>query len=294
MTHAQPHIQPLKKPEWLRVRAPSGEEYNRLKQLITKERLHTVCESASCPNIGECWNLGTATFMILGNTCTRACRFCHVDSSSRPRPVDLDEPKRLADTVEKMKLKHIVITSVTRDDLPDGGAKHFYNCITAIRERVPNVTIEILTPDFQLDTRAIDVVLSAKPEVFNHNVETVERLTPKIRSGAKFDRSLKVLEYVKSVSPRTKTKSGIMLGLGETNEEVKETIVALRKHQVDLLTIGQYLQPTPWYHPVMRYASPDEFRELGEFAKSLGFSHVESGPLVRSSYHAEKGVIQKH
>jgi lipoic acid synthetase len=280
----------LPRPPWLRVRAPTGPNYTHLRQLISQRRLNTVCSSASCPNMGECWELGTATFMILGRICTRACRFCDVDSYSRPGPVDLDEPKRLADTVEEMNLKHVVITSVTRDDLADGGANHFARCLNAIRERMPHVTLEVLTPDFLGNEDLIQIVLDAKPEVFNHNLETVERLTPKIRSGAKYHRSLGVLLAAKKRAPQHKTKSGIMLGLGETNDEVKQSIQDLRAQNVDILTLGQYLRPSEWHHKVMRYATPEEFLELGNFARSLGFSHVESGPLVRSSYHAEKGV----
>lgn len=277
------------KPPWLRVRAPTGANYQHLHQLIKEQRLNTVCSSASCPNIGECWELGTATFMILGRVCTRACRFCDVDSYSRPGPLDLNEPQRLARTVEQMQLKHVVITSVTRDDLPDGGAGHFANCLNAIRSRIPSITLEVLVPDFLGNKAHIQTVLDAKPEIFNHNIETVEHLTPKIRSGAQYRRSLSVLRTAKEYSQVT-TKSGIMLGLGETHDEVKISIQDLRDHQVNILTIGQYLRPSTWHHTVMRYATPEEFHELGQFARSLGFSHVESGPLVRSSYHAEKGL----
>ncbi len=285
---AEPPV--LAKPPWLRVRAPSGENYQRLKALITSQRLNTVCSSASCPNIGECWEQGTATFMILGRICTRACRFCDVDSYSRPGPVDLDEPNRLSQTIALMGLKHAVITSVTRDDLPDGGAKHFANCLTSIKERVPQITLEVLVPDFLGNPDSIQIVLDAKPAVFNHNIETVEALTPKIRSGAQYRRSLEVLRLAKEKAPSIKTKSGIMLGLGENNEDVKQAIADLRENKVNILTLGQYLRPSQWHHPVMRYATPEDFFALGNFAKSLGFSHVESGPLVRSSYHAEKAV----
>ena len=280
----------LAKPPWLRVRAPSGENYERLKALITSQRLHTVCSSASCPNISECWEQGTATFMILGRICTRACRFCDVDSYSRPGPVDLDEPNRLSQTIALMGLKHAVITSVTRDDLPDGGAKHFANCLTSIKERVPQITLEVLVPDFLGNPDSIQTVLDAKPAVFNHNIETVEALTPKIRSGAQYRRSLAVLKLAKEKSPLIKSKSGIMLGLGEDNQQVKQAITDLREHNVDILTLGQYLRPSLWHHAVMRYATPEEFYSLGNYARSLGFSHVESGPLVRSSYHAEKAL----
>ncbi|MDA0713448.1 MAG: lipoyl synthase [bacterium] len=280
----------LVKPSWLRVRAPNGENYQRLKNLISQKRLNTVCSSASCPNIGECWELGTATFMILGRVCTRACRFCDVDSYSRPGPIDLDEPARLAETTRLMQLKHVVITSVTRDDLPDGGAKHFANCLDSIKKLVPDITLEVLVPDFLGNNEAIQTVLNAQPNIFNHNLETVERLTPKIRSGAKYQRSLNVLLTAKRLAPQIKTKSGLMLGLGETILEIKKSINDLRAHEVEILTIGQYLRPSPWHHEVIRYATPAEFAELAIYAKEQGFSHVESGPLVRSSYHAEKAI----
>lgn len=277
--------QPIK-PPWLRVRAPTGENYQRLTNLIRSKRLNTVCSSASCPNMGECWEQGTATFMILGRICTRACRFCDVDSYSRPAPVDLEEPKRLAETIAEMALKHAVITSVTRDDLPDGGASHFVNCLNAIRALSPDITLEVLTPDFKGSEKDILTVLAAKPEVFNHNLETTEELTPRIRSGAQYRRSLEVLRFAKSQTPEIRTKSGLMLGLGETNDQIKQSLRDLRDNQVDMLTLGQYLRPSNFHHEVMRYATPEEFLELGNYAKSLGFKRVESGPLVRSSYHA--------
>ncbi len=277
--------QPIK-PPWLRVKAPTGENYQRLTNLIRSKRLHTVCSSASCPNMGECWEQGTATFMILGRICTRACRFCDVDSYSRPGPVDLEEPQRLAETVFEMGLKHAVITSVTRDDLQDGGASHFVHCLNAIRGLCPDITLEVLTPDFKGREQDILTVLKAQPEVFNHNLETVESLTPKIRSGAQYKRSLEVLRFAKSQAPHIKTKSGLMLGLGETNDQIKQSLQDLRDHQVDMLTLGQYLRPSSFHHEVMRYATPEEFLELGNYARSLGFWRVESGPLVRSSYHA--------
>lgn len=276
----------LERPHWLRVKAPTGQNYQRLAELIRTKRLNTVCSSASCPNMGECWELGTATFMILGRVCTRACRFCDVDSYSRPAPVDLEEPKRLAEAVQDMQLKHAVITSVTRDDLPDGGAAHFARCLEAIRVLNPDITLEVLVPDFNGNQTDIDTVLAAKPAVFNHNLETVEELTPRIRSGAKYQRSLEVLRYAKSKAPQIKTKSGLMLGLGESNAQIKQSLRNLREHQVDMLTLGQYLRPSSFHHAVMRYATPEEFAELGAYAKSLGFWRVQSGPLVRSSYHA--------
>jgi lipoic acid synthetase len=276
----------LAKPDWLRVRAPSGPKYNELRGLITTKRLHTVCSSASCPNIGECWEAGTATFMIMGNICTRACRFCDVNSYSRPKPLDLEEPQRLAEAVFEMKLRHVVITSVTRDDLADFGALHFVKCIQAVKEKNPEVRIEILAPDFGGEREQIAKVAKPPLQIFNHNIETVKRLTPKIRSGGAYLRSLSVLQTVKEVAPAIKTKSGIMLGLGEEDDEVKEAIVDLRQHGVEILTIGQYLRPSAFHHAVMRYAEPRIFLELKRFALSLGFMHVESGPLVRSSYHA--------
>lgn len=294
MTSCHPGLNPgppniESKPTWLRVRAPSGDRYEQLKDLIKKERLHTVCSSASCPNIGECWNIGTATFMIMGNICTRACRFCHV-KTARPGPLDLDEPKRLADTVERMVLDHVVITSVTRDDLPDGGAKHIRKCLDTIHQRLPNITLEVLTPDFSGRPMDVKLVATSHIRVFNHNIETVRRLTRKIRSGGQYDRSLSILKLAKAFNPNLKTKTGLMLGLGETLDEVKEALCDARDHEIDTFTIGQYLRPTLKHHPVMRYAKPEEFLELKTFALQLGFSHVESGPLVRSSYHAEQGV----
>lgn len=281
---------PKRHPPWLRVRAPGGERYRELKQLLEERRLHTVCSSAACPNVGECWSAGTATFMILGNLCTRACRFCDVKTSNRPLPVDLDEPARLAEAAALMGLRHVVITSVARDDLADGGARQFARCITAVKERIPGVTLEVLVPDFRGDKASVETVTDAAPEVFNHNLETVSRLTKKIRSGAQYARSLAVLEMAKQLRPEMRTKSGVMLGLGETDDEVKQAIRDLRDHGTDILTIGQYLRPSPGHHEVVRYAEPAVFEELGAFARELGFVHVESGPLVRSSYHAERGV----
>lgn len=287
---SQCQSQVLPRPEWLRVRAPSGERYQELHRLLKSERLNTVCSSAACPNMGECWNIGTATFMILGNQCTRACRFCNVQSKLRPGPVDLNEPERLVDAALTMGLKHVVITSVARDDLADGGATQFARCLNLLRERAPHMSTEVLVPDFLGDEKNLRLVVDANPNIFNHNLETIARLTPKIRSGAQYHRSLKLLQTVKAWAPHIQTKSGLMLGLGEENAEVKTSIEDLRTHDCDQLTIGQYLRPTAWHHPLHRYASPEEFTELGTFAKALGFSHVESGPLVRSSYHAERGV----
>ena len=282
--------QPSQKPPWLRVKAPSREGAKRLKKLIDHQRLNTVCESAACPNMGECWQAGTATFMILGNLCTRACRFCDVKTSNRPGAVDLNEPQRLAEASAQMNLKHIVLTSVTRDDLPDGGAMHFVRCMESIRDACDEVTLEILTPDFRGNLEDLQTVLDANPEIFNHNIETIQRLTPKIRSGAVYHRSLDLLLEAKKRAPHIKTKSGLMLGLGETDEEVMQTIRDLNDAKVDILTLGQYLRPSPKHHKVMRYVAPQNFKNLGDFAKTLDFSHVESGPLVRSSYHAERAL----
>ena len=283
------------KPPWLRVQAPGNGKTSELRALLAERRLHTVCSSAACPNMGDCWAAGTATFMILGNECTRACRFCDVKTSVSPNAVDLDEPARLAEAAVLMGLKHVVITSVARDDLDDGGARHFARCLHAVRASLPTATLEVLVPDFLGSEESIVTVLDAlreggKPAVFNHNVETCERLTPKIRSGAVYRRSLQVLQAAKRLRPDVKTKTGIMLGLGETDDEVIATIKDARAHDVDILTIGQYLRPSSWNHEVMRYVDPAQFAEFGAFARTLGFSHVESGPLVRSSYHAERGV----
>jgi lipoic acid synthetase len=283
------HEEP-ERPPWIRVRAPSGDRYRELRGLLEERRLHTVCSSAACPNIGECWGNGTATFMILGNHCTRACRFCDVLTTSRPPPVDLDEPERLAEAAALMRLDHVVITSVARDDLEDGGAAQFVRCLEAVNARLPEATLEVLVPDFAERRQSVRDVVDAPLHVFNHNLETVRRRTLRIRSGADYDRSLAVLKMAKEMNPEVKTKSGLMLGLGETDDELKQAIEDLRAADVDLLTLGQYLRPSKDHHPVMRYPTPETFAELGEFARGLGFSHVESGPLVRSSYHAERGA----
>ena len=285
----------VRKPEWLRVKAPGAGKTTELQALLRERRLHTVCSSAACPNMGDCWSAGTATFMILGNECTRACRFCDIKTSKTPNAVDLDEPERLAEAAELMQLKHVVITSVARDDLDDGGARHFARCLRAVRARLPSCTLEVLTPDFYGSESSIDTVLEALLEgghagVFNHNVETSERLTPKIRSGAVYKRSLQVLQTAKRLRPEVRTKTGMMLGLGETDDEVRQSIEDARAHDVDILTLGQYLRPSSWNHEVMRYVTPAQFDEFAAFARGLGFAHVESGPLVRSSYHAERGV----
>lgn len=278
-----------KRPEWLKAPAPVGENYRDLKQLVTDLKLHTVCESAACPNIGDCWNRRTATFMILGNLCTRRCGFCAVQKGA-PLEVDQDEPRRVAEAVSRMGLKFAVITSVNRDDQPDGGAGIFAATIRAIRERVPGCGVEVLVPDFQGLHSAMDIVLAAQPDVLNHNTETVPRLYKQVRLGARFERSLEMLAYAKQSHPEIPTKSGLMLGLGETLDEVRETMRALRAHKVDIVTLGQYLRPSVKHLPIVRYVPVEEFAQLKSYGVELGFKHVESGPLVRSSYHADEAV----
>ena len=273
------------RPRWLRAPAPVGENYRDLKGLIERLRLHTVCESAACPNVGECWNHRTATFMMLGNVCTRRCGFCAVGKGA-PLPVDYDEPRRVAEAVAAMGLKFAVITSVNRDDREDGGAELFAMVIRAIRERVPGCGVEVLIPDFQGSHDAVETVMEAAPDVLNHNTETVPRLYRQVRLGARYERSLDVLAHAKRVRPSTPTKSGVMLGLGETPEEVLQVMRDLRAHRVDILTLGQYLRPSPKHLPIVRYVPPAEFDEFRRAGSEMGFSHVESGPLVRSSYHA--------
>jgi lipoic acid synthetase len=279
----------LERPGWLRAPAPVGKNYHELKALIGRLRLHTVCESAACPNVGECWNQRTATFMILGNVCTRRCGFCAVQKGA-PLPVDYDEPARVAEAVEAMGLKFAVITSVNRDDREDGGAELFAMVIRAIRERVAGCGVEVLIPDFQGNLDAVETVMAAGPDVLNHNTETVPRLYRQVRLGARYERSLGVLQHAKRVAPQTPVKSGVMLGLGETPEEVLEVMRDLRAHDVNILTIGQYLRPSPKHLPIVRYVKPDEFAEFKRAGYEMGFSHVESGPLVRSSYHASDGA----
>ena len=275
----------LERPKWLRAPAPVGENYRELKSLIEGLRLHTVCESAACPNVGECWNRRTATFMILGNVCTRRCGFCAVQKGA-PLPVDYGEPARVAEAVAVMGLKFAVITSVNRDDRKDGGAELFAMVIRAIRERIPGCGVEVLIPDFQGSHAAVEMVMEAQPDVLNHNTETVPRLYRQVRLGARFERSLDVLAHAKRVSARTPTKSGLMLGLGETPDEVLATMRELRRSSVDILTLGQYLRPSPKHLPIVRYVPPAEFDELRRAGYEMGFGHVEAGPLVRSSYHA--------
>ena len=277
---------PKRKPEWLRVRLPSGENYSRVKKLMRSQALNTVCEEALCPNLGECWGRGTATFLLMGDICTRSCGFCHI-KTGRPNLLDEDEPRRVAESVQALNLSHCVLTSVNRDELPNGGAHIFVNTIREIRKRVPNCTVEVLIPDFKGDRAALKEVMDAKPEILNHNTETVPRLYRTVRPQANYRQTLRVLSEAKALDPQAVTKSGIMVGLGETKEETIQVIRDLREHQVDILTVGQYLRPTPLHLPVQRYVHPDEFREFKEIALDAGFRWVESAPLVRSSYHAE-------
>lgn len=278
----------IQKPNWLRVKLPIGESYKHVRGLVDQHKLHTICESGNCPNMGECWGEGTATFMILGNICTRSCGFCAV-ATGRPLPVDWDEPQRVAEAIYLMKVKHAVITSVDRDELKDGGAEVWYNTIKAVKALNPDTTLETLIPDFKGNADQVQRIVDAAPEVVSHNMETVERLTKKVRVQAKYHRSLEVLNLLKQGGMRTKT--GIMLGLGETKEEVIATMQDLRTVNCDVLTLGQYLQPTKKHLPVQRFVHPDEFKELKAIGYELGFDYVESGPLVRSSYHSEKHVI---
>jgi lipoic acid synthetase len=275
------------RPPWLKVRFPAGENYGRLQELMRGQVLHTVCEEARCPNIGDCWNRGTATFMILGDTCTRSCGFCAV-KTGRPGTVDHGEPARVALAVQRMGLRHAVITSVNRDELPDGGAGIFAETIRWVRKLSPGTTIEVLIPDFKGDWDALATVTAARPEILNHNTESVPRLYHRVRPQAVYSRSLELLERAKSLDPGSYTKSGLMVGLGETFDEMRDVLRDLAARRVDILTVGQYLQPTPAHLPVVRYWHPDEFVALKEQALAMGFRHVEAGPLVRSSYHAEE------
>src|SRR5271163_1379467 len=279
--------QPAPKPEWLKARAPMGDNYHDLKTLARKLDLHTVCESAHCPNIGECWNHRTATFMLLGNLCTRRCGFCAVPKG-RPQPIDFDEPGRVAEAVEKLGLKFAVVTSVNRDDDNVGGARVFADTIREIRRRVPECRVEVLIPDFQGLEEPLRIVLDAQPDVLNHNTETVPRLYRSVRSGARYERTLTLLENAKKFSPGMVTKSGVMVGLGESTEELIEVFRDLGGRGVDILTVGQYLRPSRDHLPIARFYTPEEFHELRNEALRFGFRHVESGPLVRSSYHAHE------
>jgi lipoic acid synthetase len=277
-----------KKPEWLRVKLPTGPEYTKVRKLVDQHKLHTICESGNCPNMGECWGAGTATFMILGNICTRSCGFCAV-ATGRPKAVDWQEPLRVAESVKLMGVKHCVITSVDRDDLKDGGSIIWAETVKAVRQLSPTTTLETLIPDFQGRADQVQRIIDVMPEIVSHNLETVRRLTREVRIQAKYDRSLSVLKMLKDGG--CKTKSGIMLGLAETEEEIYETIMDLRGSDVDILTMGQYLQPTPKHLPVAEFVSPERFAKYKEFALEQGFKYVESGPLVRSSYHAEKHLF---
>ena len=281
--------QRVKKPKWLRVKLPTGENYKNVRGLVDKYKLHTICESGHCPNMGECWGAGTATFMILGNICTRSCGFCNV-ATGRPLSVDWEEPEKVARSVKLMQIKHAVLTSVDRDDLADGGSIIWKETVDAIRRISPNTTMETLIPDFKGELHNVDRIIEANPEIVSHNIETVRRLTRKVRIQAQFDRSLTVLKYLKEKGIQ-RTKSGIMLGLGETEDEVLDAMKDLRKADVDVVTIGQYLQPTPRHLPVVEFVTPEVFERLKEIGLKMGFRHVESGPLVRSSYHAEKHLL---
>jgi lipoyl synthase len=278
----------VKKPKWLKVKLPTGENYKRVRALVSEHKLHTICESGSCPNMGECWGEGTATFMILGNICTRSCGFCNVQTG-RPEEVDVYEPGRVAQSVKLMEVKHAVITSVDRDDLKDGGAEIWAQTIRAIRQQSPATTMETLIPDFAGKWENLQVIIDVAPEIVSHNLETVRRLTKQVRIQAKYDRSLEVLFRLKKGGMRT--KSGIMLGLGETREEVIESMEDLRSVKVDVLTLGQYLQPSAKHLPVVEFITPDRFEEYRILGLKMGFRYVESGPLVRSSYHAEKHLF---
>ncbi|MBK8614800.1 MAG: lipoyl synthase [Flavobacteriales bacterium] len=279
---------PTRRPDWLRVKLPTGESYRKVREIVSEHKLHTICQSGNCPNMGECWGAGTATFMILGNICTRSCGFCSV-ATGRPEEADPFEPARVARSVELMGVKHCVITSVDRDDLKDGGSDIWAKTIRAVRRRSPQTKLETLIPDFQGVWENLNVMLEARPDVLSHNLETVRRLTRKVRVQARYDRSLEVLMRAKRAGLRT--KSGIMLGLGETVQEVLETMDDLRSVECDIITLGQYLQPTKAHLPVAEFIHPDRFTFFREEGKKRGFRHVESGPLVRSSYHAEKHVL---
>jgi lipoic acid synthetase len=279
---------PLRKPAWIRARSPSDPAVSRLKGILRDNRLHTVCEEASCPNLGECFAGGTATFMIMGDICTRRCPFCDV-AHGRPDPLDSEEPENLARTIQAMGLSYVVVTSVDRDDLRDGGAAHFSACIEAIRAHNPGIRIEVLVPDFRgrMD-RALDILVNSPPDVFNHNLETVPGLYKKVRPGSDYAWSLNLLKRFKALHPGVPTKSGLMLGIGEEISEVEQVMRDLRAHDCDMLTLGQYLQPSLHHLPLVRYLHPDEFERLGELGYKLGFTHVASGPMVRSSYHADQ------
>jgi len=287
-------VEPLRKPEWIRVRLGNSQRFHEIKQILREQKLHTVCEEASCPNIGECFGKGTATFMILGDLCTRRCPFCDV-AHGKPKPPDAEEPLHLAQTIAALKLKYVVITSVDRDDLRDGGAQHFADCINKVRELSPQTRIEVLVPDFRtkLDV-ALDILTATPPDVMNHNLETVPRLYKQARPGADYQNSLTLLKEFKARVPSVPTKSGLMLGLGETDEEILQVMRDLRAHDVDMLTLGQYLQPSAHHLPVLRYAELEVFEQFKHEADALGFIHAACGPLVRSSYHADQQAHEAH
>jgi len=274
-------------PRWMKAQLPSGENYSKVKRLIADHRLHTICTSGNCPNKGECWNAGTASFMILGDKCTRNCRFCYVQNDV-PDLVDWMEPLRLAKTIQTLGLKHCVITSVTRDDLEDGGAEHIAQTIRAVRHQTPGTTIEVLTPDFLGKGNAAEIVFEAAPDVFNHNLETVPHLYPRVRPGARYYSSLRLLDDAKRANPQVFTKSGLMVGMGETLEDLRQVMDDLRAADVDFLTVGQYLQPTPKHHPIDRFVTPEEFEQIERMARSKGFLGVSATPLTRSSFHADE------
>jgi lipoic acid synthetase len=284
----EPTVRPARKPAWIRAKSPANPAVARLKEVLRENRLHTVCEEASCPNLGECFAGGTATFMIMGDICTRRCPFCDV-AHGRPDALDADEPENLARTIKAMGLRYVVITSVDRDDLRDGGAGHFVDCIRAVRTHNPEIRIEVLVPDFRgRMERALDIFREAPPDVFNHNLETVPELYKKVRPGSDYAWSLELLKRFKAMHPGVPTKSGLMLGVGESIEAVEQVMTDLRAHDCDMLTLGQYLQPSKHHLPVDRYVHPDEFDQLGRLGDSMGFTHVASGPMVRSSYHADQ------
>jgi lipoyl synthase len=284
-----PKIQRLRKPEWLKVRLPNNKTYASVKQIVNEHKLHTICQSGNCPNIGECWGLGTATFMILGNICTRSCRFCAV-TTGKPLPTDTKEPENLAETIRLMKLKHCVITSVDRDDLEDGGANHWNKSVKAIRKANPDITIETLVPDFKGESKSLDLIVDAKPDIVSHNLETVRRLTKEVRVFAKYETSLYVLQYF--FEKGLTTKSGIMLGIGETEEEIFNTMDDLLQVNCRIITIGQYLQPSPNHLQVQKFPHPEDFERYKQVALKKGFLIAECAPLVRSSYHAEKHILK--
>ena len=277
-----------RKPDWLKVKLPSGENFRKIRSIVRENNLHTICTSGTCPNMGECWVEGTATFMILGNICTRSCKFCNV-ATGRPLPPDPAEPLKVARAIRTMGIRHAVLTSVDRDDLPDLGAGHWAETIRQVRRLNPGITMETLIPDFQGKPEILDIIIREAPEVVSHNLETVRRLTRQVRIQAKYDRSLFVLDYLKKQGIR-RTKSGIMLGLGETDEDIIQTLEDLRRVDVDIVTLGQYLQPNPQLLPVKEYVPPERFARYEKIARNMGFRHVESGPLVRSSYHAHRHV----